>query len=118
MEQGAGIEDNGIGPGAVFDLESVHGTEDVRHLGCVAPADEADDPGAFPDALRERFVDFGMKVGPAGRALAVDLIENDLTVARQNERLIQARHPTGRPGIDVVLLGHEAVFVSWGEIEQ
>ena len=49
MEQGPGIEDDGVGPGALLDLEPVHGADDVRQPGRLAAADEADDPGAFPD---------------------------------------------------------------------
>ena len=118
MEQGPGIEHHAIAPDAVFDLKPVHGADDIRQPGLIAAADEADDTGAFADPLRERSVNFGMELGPAGRGLAADLIEDDVARAGQVERFVQTGRPACRPGLDVVLFGDEAVFIGGGEIDE
>ena len=116
--QGLGIEDDGVGPGAVLDLDPVHGADDVRQPRGVAAADETNDPRAGADPLGERFPDLGMEVGPDGRGLAADLVKDDLAVAGQVEGFVPSGRPAGRADVDVVFLGDEAIPVSGGKIEQ
>ena len=118
MKDGPRIEDDRVRPGAFHGLEPVHGADDVGQPGHLAVTDEADDPGPFADPFHERHVDAGVEIGPAGRGLAPDLVENDLAVEGQVEGVVQAGHPAGLPQVHVVFFRDQSVFVRLGEIQE